>query len=167
MQGNIAQNKAVAMDIKDVLQLTSETRFIGELQANDKEGVLAEMADALLAGSPITNKETILEMLKSREALGSTAVGPGVAFPHGRTLAAQNLIIIVARSRQGVDFDSMDGGPTHLFFMLIAPPQDTGNQYIRSLAVLTEKMQDPALREAALQAADYAAFCLVLTEGQG
>ncbi len=167
MQGNIAQNKAVAMDIKDVLQLTSETRFIRELQTKDKEGVLAEMADALLAGSPITNKETILEMLKSREALGSTAVGPGVAFPHGRTLAAQNLIIVVARSHAGVDFDSMDGGPTHLFFMLIAPPQDTGNQYIRSLAVLTEKMQAPALREAALKAADYAAFCQVLTEGQG
>lgn len=167
MQGNIAQNKAVAMDIKDVLQLTSEARFIAGLQAKDKEGVLAEMADALLAGSPITNKETILEMLKSREALGSTAVGPGVAFPHGRTLAAQNLIIVVARSQAGVDFDSMDGGPTHLFFMLIAPPQDTGNQYIRSLAVLTEKMQDPALRGAALQAPDYAAFCQVLTEGQG
>jgi hypothetical protein len=51
--------------------------------------------------------------------------------------------------------------------MLIAPPQDTGNQYIRSLAVLTEKMQAPALREAALEADGYAAFCRVLTEGQG
>ncbi|MBU0741758.1 PTS sugar transporter subunit IIA [bacterium] len=152
------------MDIKEVLQLTSPDRFIPELAAKDKEGVLAEMTDALVAGSPIGDKETILEMLKSRESLGSTAVGPGVAFPHGRTLAAQDLIIVVARSRKGVPFASMDGEPTHLFFMLIAPPQDTGNQYIRSLAVLTEKMQDDAVREAALRADGYEAFCKVLTE---
>jgi mannitol/fructose-specific phosphotransferase system IIA component (Ntr-type) len=150
------------MDIKDVLQLTADELFISDLVAEDKEGVLAELADALVAGSRISNKESILEMLKSREALGSTAVGPGVAFPHGRTLAAQNLIIVVARSAKGVDFDSMDGGKTHLFFALIAPPQDTGNQYIRSLAVLTEKMSDDALREAALAADDYDAFCNVM-----
>lgn len=152
------------MDIQEVLQLTSQDRFIPELEATDKEGVLAEMADALVAGSPIGDKETILEMLKSRESLGSTAVGPGVAFPHGRTLAAQDLIIVVARSSKGVAFESMDGEPTHLFFMLIAPPQDSGNQYIRSLAVLTEKMQDDAVRGAALQADGYDAFCQVLTE---
>jgi nitrogen PTS system EIIA component len=152
------------MDIQEVLQLTSPDRFIPELEATDKEGVLAEMADALVADSPLRNKETILEMLKSREALGSTAVGPGVAFPHGRTLATQDLIIIVARSSKGVAFDSMDGGPTHLFFMLIAPPQDTGNQYIKSLAALTDKMQDDAVRDAALQAADYDTFCTVLKE---
>lgn len=152
------------MDIQEVLQLTSADRFIPELEATDKEGVLAEMADALVADSPLRNRETILEMLKSREALGSTAVGPGVAFPHGRTLATQDLIIVVARSSKGVPFESIDGEPTHLFFMLIAPPQDTGNQYIRSLAVLTEKMQDEAVRDAALAAADYASFCNVLTE---
>ncbi len=152
------------MDIQEVLQLTSSDRFIPELEATDKEGVLAEMADALLAGSPIGNKETILEMLKSREALGSTAVGPDVAFPHGRTLATQDLIIVVARSSKGVAFESVDGGPTHLFFMLIAPPQDTGNQYIRSLAILTEKMQDDAVRDAALQADGYDKFCQSLTE---
>jgi len=152
------------LDIEEVLQLTSPDRFIPDLQATDKEDVLAEMADALVAGSPIGDKETILEMLKSREALGSTAVGPGVAFPHGRTLAAQDLIIVIARSSAGVPFDSIDGGPTHLFFMLIAPPQDTGNQYIRSLAVLTEKLQDEALRDAAMQADGYDAFCKVLME---
>ncbi len=153
------------MDIKEVLQLTSPDRFIPELKATDKEGVLAEMADALVAGSPIGDQGTILEMLKSRESLGSTAVGPGVAFPHGRTLAAQDLIIVIARASKGVPFESMDGEPTHLFFMLIAPPQDSDNQYIRSLALLTEKMQDDAVREAALQADGYDDFCKVFTEG--
>ena len=154
------------MDIKDVLQLTSSELFIPDLKATDKAGVLTEMAEALIAATPISNHETILDMLVSREQLGSTAVGPGVAFPHGRSLAVQNLIIVIARSTSGVDFESVDGAPTHLFFMLIAPPQDSGNQYIKSLAVLTDRMQDDDLRKA-LQACDsYPAFSEILMEGQ-
>ena len=150
------------MDIVDVLELASPDLFIPDLKAEDKESALAEMADKLLSASPISNRETILNMLVTREQLGSTAVGPGVAFPHGRSLALQDLTIVIARSAKGVDFDSTDGKPTHLFFMLIAPPQDSGNQYIRSLAVLTEKMQDADLRDAVMAADSYDALCNVL-----
>jgi fructose-specific phosphotransferase system IIA component len=153
------------MDIKDVLQLTSPDLFIPDLKATDKAGVLAEMAAALIAASPISNHEMILDMLVSREQLGSTAVGPGVAFPHGRSLAVQTLTIAIARSTAGVDFDSMDGAPTHLFFMLIAPPQDSGNQYIKSLAVLTDKMQDDDLRNALQGCETYESFLQIL-EGE-
>lgn len=153
------------MEIQDVLNLTSPGRFLPDLAATDKAGVLEEMVDALVSDTPLRHKDTILEMLKSREALSSTAVGPGVAFPHGRTLAVQELYIVVGRSRQGVDFDSVDGQPTHLFFMLIAPPQDIGSQYIRSLAVLTELMQDETVRERLMAAEDYDAFCEALREG--
>ncbi len=152
------------MDIQDVLKLTSPDLFIPALSAKDKNGVLEEMVETLLADRRLTKKETVLTMLAHREEMGSTAVGPGVAFPHGRTLATDDLIIVVARSADGVDFDSVDGNPTHLFFMLIAPPQDSGNQYIRSLAVLTEKLGDEAVRSALLEAADYDAFCAALTE---
>ncbi len=152
------------MNMQDVLQLTSPSLFIADLAAKDKEGVLAEMVDTLVAGSPADDRDTLLQMFLNREQLGSTAVGPGVAFPHGRSLAAQDLIILLARSRKGIAFDSVDDGPTHLFFMLVAPPQDTGNRYIRALAVLTEKLQDGALRDAALAAEDYEGFCKVLNE---
>ncbi|HPF35152.1 MAG TPA: PTS sugar transporter subunit IIA [Candidatus Krumholzibacteria bacterium] len=154
------------MEIQDVLKLASADLFLPDLTASDKDGVLEEMVDALLAQSQLSNKDSVLSMLKSREAMGSTAVGPGIAFPHGRTLATDDLIIVIARSRQGVPFDSMDGDPTHLFFMLIAPPQDSGNQYIRSLAVLTEKLSDADVRTGLLEAGDYAAFCQVLTGGE-
>ncbi len=153
------------MEIQDVVKLTSPARFLPELTATDKEGVLEEMVEALIADTPLRYKDTILEMLKNREALSSTAVGPGVAFPHGRTLATQQLLIVIARSSKGVDFDSIDGQPTHLFFMLVAPPQDVGNQYIRSLAVLTELMQNEEVREKAMAAPDYDSFCQVLLEG--
>ena len=153
------------MDIAEVLKHTSPDLFLPNLKATDKATALAEMVEGLIAGSTITKPETILQMLQSRENLGSTAVGPGVAFPHGRTLAVQKLTILMARSEKGIDFDSEDGDPTHLFFMLIAPPQDSGHKYIKSLAALTEKLQDTDLRDRLTAAEDYETFCAALEEG--
>jgi nitrogen PTS system EIIA component len=151
------------MDIVEVLQHTSPELFLPDLEADDKPGVLAALVAKLVAGSKTMSRpDAVLQMLESREALGSTAVGPGVAFPHGRTLAVQKLTVLCARSRQGVDFDAVDGKPTHLFFVLIAPPQDSGHKYIKSLAVLTDKLQDADLRDRLMAADDYEAFCAVL-----
>ncbi len=153
------------MDIAEVLKHTSSELFLPELKATDKQSALAELVEGLVAGTDIKNTETIMQMLQSRESLGSTAVGPGVAFPHGRTLSVQRLTIMIARSVEGVDFDSEDGDKTHLFFILIAPPQDSGHQYIKSLATLIDKIQDADLREKLLAAADYETFCSAIKEG--
>jgi PTS system nitrogen regulatory IIA component len=151
------------MDIADVLKHTSPDLFLPDLEAKQKPAVLAELVQGLVAGTPsISKQDAVLQMLESREDLGSTAVGPGVAFPHGRTLAVQKLTVLMARSREGVDFDSVDGEKTHLFFVLIAPPQDSGHKYIKSLAALTDALQDDAKRAALMEAPDYDAFCSVL-----
>jgi PTS system nitrogen regulatory IIA component len=150
------------MDIVEVLKHTSPALFLPDLQATDKAAALAEMVEGLVSGTSIQNPDTILQMLQSREHLGSTAVGPGIAFPHGRTLAVQRLTILIARSRAGVDFDSEDGQPTHLFFVLVAPPQDSGHQYIKSLAALIDRLQDAGLRAQLREAADYETFCAAL-----
>lgn len=150
------------MDIAEVLKHTSPTLFLSSIPATDKQGVLKELVGGLIAGTDIQNPETILQMLQSRENLGSTAVGPGIAFPHGRTLAVQRLTILIARCPEGVDFDSEDGAPTRLFFVLIAPPQDSGHQYIKSLAALIDRVQDAALREQLLAAEDYDTFCAAM-----
>ncbi len=152
------------MDIAEVLKHTSSELFLSNLTATDKQGALAEMVEGLIAGTQISKPETIMQMLQSREALGSTAVGPGIAFPHGRTLAVQRLTIMIARSAEGVDFDSEDGNKTHLFFMLIAPPQDSGHQYIKSLAALIDRIQDGDLRDSLLAAEDYESFCNAMKE---
>jgi mannitol/fructose-specific phosphotransferase system IIA component (Ntr-type) len=152
------------MDIAEVLKHTSPQLFLPDLQATDKPSALAELVDGLIAGTDIQNADTILQMLKSRENLGSTAVGPGIAFPHGRTLAVQRLTILIGRSQAGVDFDSEDGDKTHLFFVLVAPPQDSGHQYIKSLAALIDRLQSAELREALMGAGDYDAFCAAMKE---
>ena len=153
------------MDIAEVLKHTSPDLFFPDLEASDKTAALAGLVEGLIKGTDIKNPDTILQMLQSRENLGSTAVGPGIAFPHGRTLAVQRLTILIARCPAGVDFDSEDGDPTKLFFMLIAPPQDTGHQYIKSLAALIDCVQDGDLREKLMAAGDYESFCTAMTEG--
>ncbi|MFN2371165.1 MAG: PTS sugar transporter subunit IIA [Candidatus Krumholzibacteriia bacterium] len=152
------------MNIAEVLKHTSPALFLPDLKATDKPAALAELVEGLIAGTDIQNADTILQMLQSRENLGSTAVGPGIAFPHGRTLAVQRLTILIGRSAAGIDFDSEDGRPTHLFFVLIAPPQDTGHQYIKSLAALIDRVQDEGLRTKLMAAADYDAFCAAMKE---
>ncbi|MBE0565972.1 MAG: PTS sugar transporter subunit IIA [Krumholzibacteria bacterium] len=152
------------MNIAEVLKHTSPALFLPDLNATDKPGALAELVQGLIAGTDIQNADTILQMLQSRENLGSTAVGPGIAFPHGRTLAVQRLTILIGRSTAGIEFDSEDGRPTHLFFVLIAPPQDTGHQYIKSLAALIDRVQDEGLRTKLMAAADYDAFCAAMKE---
>jgi mannitol/fructose-specific phosphotransferase system IIA component (Ntr-type) len=77
----------------------------------------------------------------------------------------QKLTILFANSKKGISFDAEDGKPTHLFFMLIAPPQDSGHQYIKSLAVLTDRMQNSKLRGAVSKCEDYDSFCEALKEG--
>jgi PTS system nitrogen regulatory IIA component len=153
------------VDIADVLKHTSADLFLSDLQAKDKQTALSQLVDGLVAGTAITRPETIMQMLHNREELGSTAVGPGVAFPHGRTLAVRKLTILIARSSKGVDFDSEDGEPTHLFFVLVAPPQDSGHKYIKSLAALTDRLQDAELRDKLMAAEDYESFCKILEEG--
>jgi nitrogen PTS system EIIA component len=153
------------MDIAEVLKHTSPDLFLPDIQTKDKQGTLAALVDGLISGTDIKSPDAILQMLQSRENLGSTAVGPGIAFPHGRTLAVQRLTILIAKAKDGVDFDSEDGNPTHLFFVLVAPPQDSGHQYIKSLAALIDRIQDPALREKLMAAEDYETFCSVMKEG--
>jgi len=150
------------MDISEVLKHTSPQLFLPNIQATDKNSALTELVKGLIDGTEINNADNIMQMLQSRENLGSTAVGPGIAFPHGRTLSVQRLTILIGRCPEGVDFDSEDGDPTHLFFVLIAPPQDSGHQYIKSLATLIDRVQDADLRDALMAAEDYDAFCAAM-----
>ncbi len=93
------------------------------------------------------DKDLLLDMLVNRESLGSTAIGKGVAFPHGRSLAIQELTVLFARSADGVDFNALDSKPTHLFFLIIAPPQDKENLYLQVLGHLVELIKSAALRK--------------------
>jgi PTS system nitrogen regulatory IIA component len=138
-----------------IVDFIREDLILPELAAKAKPDVLAELA-AHLATNQNPNghvaKEDLLRVLVEREKLASTAIGEGVAIPHGKLDAVGKLVACVGRARDGVDFDSMDGRPTHLFFVLVAPENSTG-VHLKALARISRLFKDPEFRTR-LMAAD-------------
>jgi mannitol/fructose-specific phosphotransferase system IIA component (Ntr-type) len=101
-----------------------------DVSAKKKKDVLRELVCCIRKDK---DSEILVSTLLKREELGSTGIGKGVAIPHGRSLVADKLEIVVGRSDAGVAFDAIDKKPVHLFFLIVAPPQDPGNQYLITL----------------------------------
>jgi nitrogen PTS system EIIA component len=130
--------------------------IVPQLQAHEKSAVIRELADHLaahVAGSQKIDREVLAKVLLERERLASTAIGEGVAIPHGKLDAVGKLVACVGRAPEGVDFDSMDGRPTHLFFVLVAPENSTG-VHLKALARISRLFKDPEFRTRLMQAKD-------------
>lgn len=114
-----------------------------DLEAVDKEGVIREMARALLDASKLSADEFegIVKAILKREELGSTGIGRGVAVPHTKHPSVERLVGTVAVSAEGVDFDSLDGEKVHLFFLLISPPDRPGD-HLRALENVSRQLRD-------------------------
>ncbi len=112
-------------------KLLREDRIILDLKAKDKEGVLREMISVL--NLPKDKEDLLFNSLMQREKLGSTGIGKGIAIPHCRSVAVDNITLVIGISKNGVDFESLDGKPVHLLFMLVATPMDPSMQYLTAL----------------------------------
>ncbi len=130
------------MKLADYLELKT---VFPELNSNTKDDVIAEIADKLSNASSSINYERLLEVLIEREQLCSTAVDNGVAVPHAKLDGISDIVVGFGRSRQGVDFVSLDRKPTHFFIALIAP-QDTTSNHIKLLARISKVFRDQELR---------------------
>jgi mannitol/fructose-specific phosphotransferase system IIA component (Ntr-type) len=95
----------------------------------------------------VRNRNIVSEMLRRREALGSTGIGHGIAIPHGRSTAIPDVIIAFGRSDKGIDWEAIDGKPVHLIFLVLAPPQEQNNRYLPILGGLVEMLNDGKQRE--------------------
>jgi len=116
------------------------------LGVRTKREALTEMANALAKCEPQIEAERLLEVLLEREALQSTGIGEGVAIPHGKLVGLDRLVASFARSPEGVDFEAIDGQPTHHFFLLVVP-EHSGGQYLKALARISRFFRDPAFRQ--------------------
>ena len=143
------------MKPQEIAEFFQESLCIFDLKSTDKRGALAEMVECISSEFRLKDKDLILDMLMNREALGSTAIGKGVAFPHGRSIALQELTLLFARLEAGVEFDALDKTPTHLFFLIIAPPQDKENLYLQVLGHLVELIKTSSIRQQLMDAANY------------
>jgi len=118
---------------------------IPALKSREKNAALEEMAHQLAAHHPSLQGHRVLGVLLEREKISTTAIGEGVAIPHGKLPGVDKVVGVFARSPEGVDFASLDGEPTHLFFTLIAP-EDAAADHLKALARISRLLKDPAFR---------------------
>ena len=123
---------------------------IVDMQAKTKKEALRELAASLAGASEGLQADSLLDMLLERERLGTTAMGDGIAIPHARVESLGRLLASFGRSRLGVDFDSVDGKRTHLFFLLVAPGTE-GNTHLLTLARLSRFLAKPDFRSKLLE----------------
>ena len=136
------------MKIMDILVRDA---VILDVESGGKNELLAEMARALAKSVPALDPDRLLAVLIEREALQSTGIGEGVAIPHGKMSGLGDLVASFARCRSGLDFDSIDGQPTHLFFLLVVP-EHSGGAHLKALARISRFFRDPEFRERLIDA---------------
>ena len=113
------------------------------LKSETKETVIEELVQSLLDAGEIESdqRDDIIAAIMKREELGSTGIGRGVAVPHTKHPSVQKLVGTVGVSDEGVDFDSLDGEPVQLFFLLISPPERPGD-HLRALENISRQLRD-------------------------
>ncbi len=131
--------------------LMKEDLIIMDLHSREKMLVIREMIDRLKQAGEIANWIDCLNVISEREQLKTTGIGEGIAIPHARTNAVKSLVIAFARSREGIDFKSIDGQPVHLIFMLVSPPPDAG-LYLNALARICALLRRKDFKESLIKA---------------
>jgi PTS system nitrogen regulatory IIA component len=122
-----------------------------DLKANDKASVIEEMIDMLVNEGYALSKETLLKAVMDREATASTGVGMGIAIPHGKSNTVTQPSIVFGKSKTGIDFESLDEQPSYIFF-LIAVPEDSANEHLKALSLLSRRLMNQEVREQLLKA---------------
>lgn len=138
------------MKITDIL---SPDMVIADLKGTTKPEVLNELAKALTSKYKEISLADLTAVLAERERLGSTAIGDGIAIPHGKLRGVTKIIGAFGRHVKGVDFDSLDGGPSQLFFVLVAP-EDSASLHLKALARVSRLLKEGSFRERLLAAKD-------------
>src|SRR6059036_2643502 len=136
------------MKISDILEADS---VVAALRGRSKDDVIDELADVVAGTHPEIDRKRLVQALEDRERLNSTALGEGIAIPHGKLPGLRRVIAAFGRSPAGVDFSSLDGKPTHLFFLLVAP-EDSAGAHLKALARISRLLKDESFRQRLMRA---------------
>lgn len=136
------------MKVTDILDAAM---VIPSLKGRDKKAVLREMAEWVAERSEPMDVGELFDVLLAREKVGSTAIGEGVAIPHGTLRGIRRVQALFARSLEGVDFESLDGSLTFIFFLLVAPENSAG-EHLKALARISRLLQDASFRASLMKA---------------
>jgi fructose-specific phosphotransferase system IIA component len=131
-----------------IMEFLSKKAILTDIKSVKKEDVMKELVEALITSGDIEKRyrSKLLESLMAREALGSTAIGQGIAIPHAKSDCVEKLVAAFGLSKKGVDFDSLDGEPAYIFFLLVAP-QDSAGPHLKALARISRLLKDKYFRD--------------------
>ncbi len=136
------------MNITDALR---ESCVIVDLRGETKEEILNELVSAMKEMGLVEDVKEAVKVILDRERLGSTGIGDGVAIPHGKMKNLQNVLCAFGRSKEGIEFDAVDGRPVHIFFLLLAPEENTG-LHLKMLSRISRIVRDSSFRKKLMEA---------------
>lgn len=131
------------MNLSDFMR---EEFILLNLLATVKKDVVKELISPLIENGIATSEKALVKAILDREKLGSTAIGEGVAIPHAKNACVKEKAIIFGRSKNGIDFDSVDGKPVKFFFTIVSPYTEAG-PHLKMLARISRLLQDEEFRE--------------------
>jgi nitrogen PTS system EIIA component len=137
--------------------------IIPSLQGTDKRSVLKELSQVVAKPCEVGSVDEVLQILLERERLGSTGIGEGIAIPHGRLKKLKDFCVSFGRSVQGVEFDSIDGNPSHLFFLVLAP-ENSAVENLKLLGRIVTLLKDPTFKRRLIEAPTREDLYRVLSE---
>jgi PTS system nitrogen regulatory IIA component len=149
-----------------VVDILTEEQIIPQLKSTTKPEVLHELARHLAAHHPEIQAEQLVTVLLDRERLGTTAIGEGIAIPHGKLPGLKGVIAVFGKSLNGIDCHSLDGALTKLFFLLVAP-EDSAGIHLKALARVSRMLKDKTFRERLLQGRDRTELYRIISEEDG
>lgn len=133
-----------------LLDLLNKDTIIPNLKSTTKEEVIEELVDKLVEAGKIKNKQEVLSAILEREKIMSTGIGNGIAIPHGKTDAVDEMIAVYGRSTKGIEFDALDDKPAFIFFLLVNP-KDMSGPHVKVLARISRLLKHDYFREALLK----------------
>lgn len=133
-----------------ISQLLNKKSIIADLEAAVKKEAIKELASAICATTKASDKQ-IAEVLMDREHLGSTGIGGGIAIPHGKLDLIESTVIGFGLSKSGVEYDSLDNKPVHIFFVLLTSENSTGN-HLKVLAQISKLLKMDQFKNSLLTA---------------
>jgi PTS system nitrogen regulatory IIA component len=147
-----------------ILDIVPPGGVLDGLRSATKEAVLRELSEAVCRLVPALSPDHLTSVLMEREALGSTGIGEGVAIPHGKVAGIDRLVAVFGRSLEGVQFASLDGKPARLFFLVVAPENNSAGMHLKALARISRLVKDERFRRRLLDAAGVEGLTQALRE---
>lgn len=133
--------------------LIKESNIRLDLKAQNKEGIIRELAEIIQQDCPQIELDTICRLVMERENIGSTGVGNGVAIPHARVKDLDSVLICFGHNHEGIGFDAIDNQPVHLFVMILSP-ENQPEEYLVTLAAVSRLMKKAEIRRQLRHAKD-------------